>query len=76
MKAAKITVGGDPYFLVLDGEGMFQIRVCLFCPLCVAARLNGRGRGLAELFVAPRDTSRLVGKLFRQAPAYPTAARL
>lgn len=26
MKAAKITVGGVSYFLVLDGEGMFQIR--------------------------------------------------
>lgn len=26
MKAAKITVGGVPYSLVLDGEGMFQIR--------------------------------------------------
>ena len=26
MKAAKITVGEDSYFLVLDGEAMFQIR--------------------------------------------------
>ena len=26
MKAAKITVGGVSYSLVLDGEGMFQIR--------------------------------------------------
>jgi hypothetical protein len=26
MKAAKITVSGVPYFLVMDGEAMFQIR--------------------------------------------------